>query len=75
MGRQGLTLDIQGMSCGHCVAAVKKALSAVPGVLEVEVSLDPPRAKVAYDPSKATVKALSAAVEAEGFSCTPAAGL
>jgi len=26
------TLDIDGMSCGHCVQAVTKALSAVPGV-------------------------------------------
>lgn len=26
------TLRIDGMTCGHCVAAVTKALSAVPGV-------------------------------------------
>lgn len=26
------TLNIDGMSCGHCVQAVTKALSAVPGV-------------------------------------------
>lgn len=26
------TLSIDGMSCGHCVQAVTKALSAVPGV-------------------------------------------
>jgi len=27
-----ITLSIDGMSCGHCVNAVTKALSAVPGV-------------------------------------------
>ena len=27
-----ITLSIDGMSCGHCVQAVTKALSAVPGV-------------------------------------------
>jgi copper chaperone CopZ len=27
-----MTLTIQGMSCGHCVARVEKALAAVPGV-------------------------------------------
>lgn len=26
------TLNIDGMTCGHCIAAVTKALSAVPGV-------------------------------------------
>jgi copper chaperone len=26
------TLNIDGMSCGHCVQAVTKALSAVPGI-------------------------------------------
>jgi len=29
---QPLTLAIDGMSCGHCVQAVTKALSAVPSV-------------------------------------------
>lgn len=28
----GTTLNIDGMTCGHCVQAVTKALSAVPGV-------------------------------------------
>ena len=25
-------LDVQGMSCGHCVGRVRKALEALPGV-------------------------------------------
>ncbi|QOJ14122.1 MAG: heavy-metal-associated domain-containing protein [Planctomycetia bacterium] len=29
---QSTTLAIDGMTCGHCVQAVTKALSAVPGV-------------------------------------------
>lgn len=29
---QATTLAIDGMTCGHCVQAVTKALSAVPGV-------------------------------------------
>lgn len=28
-------LDVQGMTCGHCEAAVKKALAKVPGVTSV----------------------------------------
>lgn len=32
------TLKIEGMMCGHCEAAVKKALEAVAGVESAEVS-------------------------------------
>ncbi|MGD8909727.1 MAG: copper ion binding protein, partial [Chromatiales bacterium] len=33
-------LAVTGMSCGHCVAAVEKAVCAVPGVESVNVSLE-----------------------------------
>lgn len=33
------TLSIDGMTCGHCVAAVTKALSAVPGVKVMSVAV------------------------------------
>lgn len=32
------TMNIEGMMCGHCEAAVKKALEAVDGVTEAVVS-------------------------------------
>lgn len=35
-----VTLHVEGMMCMHCVAHVEKALKAVPGVKEVEVSLE-----------------------------------
>lgn len=60
-----LTLNIQGMTCGHCVMHVKQALLAVPGVEAAEVDLQAARARVegTVDP-----QALVAAVEAEGYS-------
>ncbi|MBE0569071.1 MAG: heavy-metal-associated domain-containing protein [Deltaproteobacteria bacterium] len=62
------------MTCGHCVAAVKKALSAVPGVEEVEVTLAPPRAVVSLDPSMASVETLTKATAEEGYPSSPVAG-
>ncbi len=32
-------IEITGMSCQHCVNAVKSALEKIPGVTRVEVSL------------------------------------
>lgn len=41
-----ITIKVEGMMCGHCVAHVEKALRAVPGVTAVTVSLEEKTAKV-----------------------------
>jgi copper chaperone len=70
---ESVTLAINGMSCGHCVAAVKRAIEGLPGVKQAEVTLDPPRAKVSYDPAKVGPQALAKAVEEEGYTSSPVA--
>ena len=59
-----IKLAIDGMSCGHCTAAVEKALLAIDGVEKVTVSLDPGQAEV-----EGSVEAgrLIAAIEDEGY--------
>lgn len=57
-------LKIEGMSCGHCVATIKDALEALPGVESAQVSLDEGKAVVVHAAGDA---ALIAAVEAEGY--------
>lgn len=59
-----LKLKLEGMTCDHCVMAVKKALSRVPGVERAEVSLERGEALVE---GNADPKALIQAVEAEGY--------
>lgn len=34
------TLNVEGMSCNHCVMAVKKTVSAIQGVESVDVNLE-----------------------------------
>lgn len=36
---QTTTITVQGMTCGHCVAAVSDELGQVPGVTGVDVDL------------------------------------
>jgi len=62
-------LDVQGMTCGHCSAAVKRALEAVPGVDSATVDLDAGSATVA---GSAPVDALIEAIGAEGYKAAPA---
>ena len=74
MEKAHVAVAITGMMCGHCVAAVKKALAAVPGVVEVEVTLSPPRAVVSCDPARTTVEMLTKATAEEGYPSAPTAG-
>lgn len=43
-GHNMKNIYIEGMSCSHCTSSVQKALSALPGCSDVEVSLDDKRA-------------------------------
>lgn len=60
-----VTIQIDGMSCGHCVAAVGRALRAVPGVDVQQVAVG--SATIAYDPGAASLDRIHAAVRAEGY--------
>ena len=60
-----LTLSISGMSCGHCLNAVRRALSDTPGVTVESVRIG--RAEVQYDPGIATPDGIEAAVTDAGY--------
>ncbi len=59
-----VVLSIEGMSCGHCVGAVRRALEGVPGVEQVEVRLEEGRALIH---GTADPEALVQAVREEGY--------
>ena len=61
-----LTLDVQGMSCNHCVQAVTKALNEI-GVRDVKVDLESGKVDVQFDPAKVTVDQMKEAIEDQGY--------
>lgn len=63
-------LEVAGMSCGHCVHAVKEALAAVPGVKVESVSIG--AASVSFDENTATVSDLVDAVSEAGYDASEA---
>ena len=67
---ENLTLHIEGMSCGHCLNAVTKALSGLGGVEIDSVKIG--RAELRFDPSRIDVARIAAAVSDEGYRATPA---
>lgn len=60
-----ITLKVSGMSCGHCVQAVRKAIAGVEGVTLEDVAIG--SATVSYDPARTTVGALVDAVADAGY--------
>ena len=66
-----LTLEISGMSCGHCVAAVDKSLRSLDGVTVESVQIG--RATVEYDPARTSPDAVIGAIDDAGYSATEAA--
>ena len=63
-----LALDIEGMTCDHCVRAVRNALDGMDGVRVEEVHLG--AATVVYDPDRATPDAIVDVVNDEGYSAS-----
>ena len=61
------TINVQGMTCGGCVASVTRALQALDGVDKVSVSLERKEASVDYDPARIDEQKLRAAIEDAGF--------
>ena len=48
------TLNVEGMTCGHCVQTIKEAVNNLVGISRVEVDLENKQVAVEYD--KALVK-------------------
>lgn len=62
---ENLTLQIGGMSCGHCVARVQKALSGLEGVEVKKVEVG--SAEMSYDPARVAPGRILEAVDRIGF--------
>lgn len=65
--------QVTGMTCAACSAHVEKAVAGVDGVSQVSVSLMMNNMLVDYE-EPASAQAICAAVEAAGYSASPAAG-
>ena len=66
-----LTLHIEGMSCGHCLNAVNRALAGLPGVEIGSVRIG--RADLRYDERIMDPARIEAAVAEAGYRATGAA--
>jgi len=60
-------IKVTGLSCGHCVARVEKAVSGVNGVKKVKVDLASSMMSVEYDAQATKTEAIKQAVKGAGY--------
>ena len=60
-----MTMEIGGMTCGHCVHSVTKALKGLDGVQVEKVAVG--SAAVSYDPAAVSPGQITQAIEDEGY--------
>ncbi|WP_378957140.1 cation transporter [Pelosinus sp. sgz500959] len=58
---------VEGMSCGHCKAAVEKAVRALTGVELADVDLAARTLVVEFDGTKTTLQDIKTVVDEEGY--------
>ena len=62
---QALQLKIEGMTCGHCVARVEKALNKIDGVALGKVLIG--HAELFYDPVRTSAARILEAIDDAGY--------
>jgi copper chaperone len=61
------TLHVNGMTCGGCENAVKRAVGKLPGVLSVDASHADKRVRVEFDEAQTNLDAIKAKITTLGY--------
>ncbi|MCP4022005.1 MAG: heavy-metal-associated domain-containing protein [Desulfobacteraceae bacterium] len=59
MASQKITINVDGMNCGHCSGMVEKTLEAIKGISEISVSLENKNATFLTDDNANIQKAIN----------------
>jgi copper chaperone len=62
-----VTLNVQGMSCGHCVNAVESNVGKLDGVEQVNVHLETGKVDVSFDDEKVTIEEIKETIDDQGY--------
>ncbi|MCL6591697.1 MAG: copper chaperone CopZ [Firmicutes bacterium] len=64
---QQVVLEVEGMTCNHCVNSVKNAVGALAGVEKVAVDLKAKKVTVNFQAEAVTVETIKEAIEDQGY--------
>lgn len=72
MAEQTRIINIDGMTCGGCVASVHTATADIDGLQTMTVDLEDNLATVTFDDSKTSAQAIADAIADAGFDASVA---
>lgn len=62
-----VTLNVQGMSCGHCVSSVESSVGKLDGVNEVKVHLESGKVDVSFEEDKVSLDVIKETIDDQGY--------
>lgn len=62
-----VTLNVKGMSCGHCVKAVEGSVGELTGVNSVTVNLNEGKVDVSFDAGAVSVEKIKETIDDQGY--------
>jgi copper chaperone len=62
-----ITLNVEGMSCGHCVKAVESSVGALNGVSSVKVDLEGKKVDVEFNQADVTLDKIKETIDDQGY--------
>lgn len=62
-----VTLNVQGMSCGHCVSSVEGSVGKLDGVNEVKVHLESGKVDVTFEEDKVSLDVIKETIDDQGY--------
>ncbi|MCQ6274554.1 copper chaperone CopZ [Bacillus sp. V3B] len=62
-----VTLNVEGMSCGHCVKAVEGSVGGLNGVSSVKVNLESKTVDVEYNADEVKLEAIKETIDDQGY--------
>lgn len=62
-----ITLEVQGMSCGHCVSSIEGSVGNLNGVESVKVHLDNNTVDVEFDSNSVSLEDIKNEIEDQGY--------
>ncbi|MEK3993010.1 copper chaperone CopZ [Robertmurraya sp. FSL R5-0851] len=62
-----ITLNVQGMSCGHCVKTIEGSVGELKGVSKVKVNLEDSKVDVEYNASEVSLNTIKETIDDQGY--------
>jgi copper chaperone len=62
-----MTLNVKGMSCGHCINSIEGSVGKLSGVTTVKVNLDSGTVSVEFNLNEVTLDKIKETIDDQGY--------